>query len=54
MAEETNGRKESSKCKKGRRGKRKEKYPPDKKGGREKKRTVEGEKQEDILLNEDV
>lgn len=33
MAEETNGRKEISKCKNGRRGKRKEKYPPDKKGG---------------------
>jgi hypothetical protein len=49
MAEETNGRKESSKCKKGRKN-----TLPTKKEGREKKRTVEGEKQEDILLNEDV
>lgn len=54
MAEETNGRKEISKCKKGRRGKKKEKYPPDKKGRGEKKKRVQGEKQEDILLNEDV
>jgi hypothetical protein len=56
IAEETNGKKESNKCEKERKGEIKEKFPPDTKrwsrggGGR----TVEGGKQENILLNEDV
>jgi hypothetical protein len=56
MAEETNGRKESIRCKKeGKKEKeRKNTLPGKKKGGEGRERTVEGGKQEDILLNEDV